>query len=117
MTQNNFLIRTYGKSEFALLMFPTIDDPKVAQAKLLRWIKKDRQFHQSLVGMGLSSHDKDYSPEQVRKLLPLLSSCVPLVASEQSSSEEGLGVVCARLCRLLPSGRKNKGQCNICGQL
>ena len=40
MTQNSFLIRTYGKSEFALLMFPTIDDPKVAQAKLLRWIKK-----------------------------------------------------------------------------
>ena len=33
MSQNNFLIRTYGKSEFALLMFPTIDDPKVAQAK------------------------------------------------------------------------------------
>jgi len=42
MTHTNFAIRTYGKSEFALLMFPTIDDPKVAQAKLLRWIKKDR---------------------------------------------------------------------------
>ena len=50
MTQNKFTIRTYGKAEFALLMFPTIDDPKVAQAKLLRWIKKDKQFHQSLVG-------------------------------------------------------------------
>ncbi len=69
MTQNNFLIRTYGKSEFALLMFPTIDDPKVAQAKLLRWIKKDRQFHQSLVGMCLSSHDKDYSQDQVRAMV------------------------------------------------
>ena len=65
MTQNKFTIRTYGKSEFALLMFPTIDDPKVAQAKLLRWIKKDKQFHQSLVGMG----DKDYSPEQVRAMV------------------------------------------------
>ena len=31
MTHTNFAIRTYGKSEFALLMFPTIDDPKVAQ--------------------------------------------------------------------------------------
>ena len=69
MTQNKFTIRTYGKSEFALLMFPTIDDPKVAQAKLLRWIKKDAKFHQSLVGMGLSSHDKDYSPEQVRAMV------------------------------------------------
>ena len=66
---NNFAIRTYGKSGFALLMFRTIDDPMVAQAKLLRWIKKDRQFHQSLVGMGLSSHDKDYSPDQVRAMV------------------------------------------------
>ena len=33
MTQNKFTIRTYGKSEFALLMFPTIDDPKVAQRR------------------------------------------------------------------------------------
>ena len=31
MTHTNFAIRTYGKSEFALLMFPTIDDPKVAE--------------------------------------------------------------------------------------
>ena len=30
MTHTIFAIRTYGKSEFALLMFPTIDDPKVA---------------------------------------------------------------------------------------
>ena len=31
MTHTNFAIRTYDKSEFALLMFPTIDDPKVAE--------------------------------------------------------------------------------------
>ena len=69
MTQNKFAIRTYGKSEFALLMFPTIDDPKIAQAKLLRWIKKDRKFHQQLLGMGFSPYDNDYSPEQVRVLV------------------------------------------------
>ncbi len=45
MTQNKFAIRTYGKSEFALMMFPSIKDPKMAQAKLLRWIKKDGEFH------------------------------------------------------------------------
>ena len=69
MTQNKFVIRTYGKSEFALLMFPTIADPKVAQAKLLRWIKKDRQFHQQLLALGLSAFDNDYSPEQVRAMV------------------------------------------------
>ncbi len=69
MTQNKFVIRTYGKSEFALLMFPTIYDPKVAQAKMLRWIKKDPKFHKQMLGMGLSSHDKDYSPEQVKAMV------------------------------------------------
>ena len=40
MTHTNFAIRTYGKSEFALLMFPTIDDPKVAEGfrgRGVRW--------------------------------------------------------------------------------
>ena len=69
MTQNKFAIRTYGKSEFALLMFPTIDDPKIAQAKLLRWIKKDRKFHQQLLDLGSSPYDNDYSPEQVRVMV------------------------------------------------
>ena len=69
MTQNKFAIRTYGKSEFALLMFPTIDDPKIAQAKLLRWIKKDWKFHQQLLDLGFSPYDNDYSPEQVRVMV------------------------------------------------
>ena len=52
-----------------MLMFPTIDDPKVAQAKLLRWIKKDRTFHQQLLALGLSAFDNDYSPEQVKAMV------------------------------------------------
>ena len=36
-----FVIRSYGKSEFAWLMFPKMKDPKAAQDKLLRWIKKE----------------------------------------------------------------------------
>ena len=50
-------------------MFPTIDDPKVVQAKLLRWIKKDRKFHQQLLGLGLSPFNNDYSPEQARAMV------------------------------------------------
>ena len=65
---NSKIICTFVVKYFTLNIL-TIDDPKVAQAKLLRWIKKDKQFHQSLVGMGLSSHDKDYSPEQVRAMV------------------------------------------------
>lgn len=36
MSKSKFAIQTYGKSEFAMLLFPDIDNPKVAQAKLLR---------------------------------------------------------------------------------
>ena len=41
----------------------------MAQAKLLRWIKKDPKFHQQLLGLGLSPFDNDYSPEQVRAMI------------------------------------------------
>ena len=41
MTKEKFMIRTYGKSEYAMMLFPHIDDPKQAQDKLLRWIKRD----------------------------------------------------------------------------
>ena len=36
MSKSKFAIQTYGKSEFAMLLFLDIDNPKVAQAKLLR---------------------------------------------------------------------------------
>jgi hypothetical protein len=29
MTSNKFIIRTYGKSEYAMMLFPNIDDPKL----------------------------------------------------------------------------------------
>ena len=35
MTSNKFIIRTYGKSEYAMMLFPQIDDPKQAQDMLL----------------------------------------------------------------------------------
>ena len=69
MTQNKFAIRTYGKSEFALLMFPTIDDPKIAQAKLLRWIKKDPRFHKRILRLANTKDDNDYSKEQIRLMV------------------------------------------------
>ena len=43
-----FSIKTYGKSEFAMMMFPDISDPKIAQNKLRRWIKLDPEFHQQI---------------------------------------------------------------------
>ena len=31
MTKEKFMIRAYGKSEYAMMLFPHIDDPKLAQ--------------------------------------------------------------------------------------
>ncbi len=66
---NKFKIKTYGKSEFAMLMFPDIDDPRCAQNKLLRWIKHDPQFHNQLASLSPSVGSNDYSPEQIRLMV------------------------------------------------
>ena len=53
MPHTNFAIRTYGKSEFALLMFPTIDDPKVAEGfrgrggTVVRWYENSLRAEDS----------------------------------------------------------------------
>ncbi len=64
-----FKIQTYGKSEFAMLMFPDITNPRQAQNKLLRWIKHDPQFHRQLVSLSPSSNSNAYSPDQIRLMI------------------------------------------------
>ena len=64
-----FKIKAYGKSEFAYMMFPMMNDPKTAQDKLLRWIKKDRRFHRRLLRLASSRDDNIYSAEQIRLLV------------------------------------------------
>ena len=66
---NMFKIKSYGKSELALLMFPKMSNPNAAQDKLLRWIKKDPRFHRRLVGLGSTKNDNDYNPLQVRLII------------------------------------------------
>ena len=64
-----FSIKTYGKSEFAMMMFPDISDPKIAQNKLRRWIKLDPEFHQQIQHLARSVNDNDYSPAQIRLMI------------------------------------------------
>ena len=64
-----FQIQTYGKSEFAMMMFPKISDPKIAQNKLLRWIKLDAEFHKQILSLARSVGQNDYSPEQIRLMI------------------------------------------------
>ena len=64
-----FSIKTYGKSEFAMMMFPDISDPKIAQNKLRRWIKLDPEFHKQIRGLARTVNDNDYSPAQIRLMI------------------------------------------------
>lgn len=66
---SKFVIQTYGKSEFAMLMFPNITDPRVAQNKLLRWIKLDPEFHQKIQALSTSVGRNDYSADQIRLMV------------------------------------------------
>ena len=61
---SKFAIQTYGKSEFAMLMFPDIDNPKVAQNKLL-----DPEFHQKLKALSSSVGRNDYSADQIKLMI------------------------------------------------
>ena len=64
-----FRIKMYGKSEFAWLMFPKMRDPRSAQDKLLRWIKKDLRFHKRLLRLAVSKDDNVYSKAQIQLLV------------------------------------------------
>ena len=69
MSNNSFEIRTYGKSEFAMLMFPTVKDPRQAQNRLLRWIKRDAELYEQIRRLARSAGDNDYSPAQIRLMV------------------------------------------------
>ena len=69
MSSNTFEIRTYGKSEFAMLMFPNARDPQQAQDRLLRWIKRDAALHEQIRRLARSAADNDYCPAQVRLMI------------------------------------------------
>jgi len=69
MSKSKFAIQTYGKSVFAMMLFPDIDSPKVAQAKLLRWIKRDPQLYERILSLSSSANDNDYGPEQIRLII------------------------------------------------
>ena len=66
---SKFQIQTYGKSEFAMLMFPNITNPRVAQNKLLRWIKLDPEFHRKILDLSTSVGQNDYSADQIRLMV------------------------------------------------
>ena len=64
-----FILKAYGKSEFAWMMFPKMKDPKAAQDKLLRWIKKDPRFHKRLLRLATTKDDNIDTKQQIKLMV------------------------------------------------
>lgn len=64
-----FILKAYGKSEFAWMMFTKMKDPKAAQDKLLRWIKKDPRFHKRLLRLATTKDDNSYTKQQIKLMV------------------------------------------------
>ena len=62
-------MKSYGKSEFAWMMFPKMKNPRAAQDKLLRWIKKEPRFHKRLLRLANTKDDNEYSKDQIALLV------------------------------------------------
>ena len=65
------IIKSYPKSELALLYFPD-SDPHVALNRLNSWIKRCRPLVDALSGCYQSRHAKFYTPKAVRLIVEYL---------------------------------------------
>ena len=65
------IIKSYPKSELALLYFPD-SDPHVALNRLNSWIKRCKPLVDALAGCYQSRHAKFYSPKAVRLIVEYL---------------------------------------------
>ena len=69
--EDEFVCRTYGKSELAQLYCPDIE-PKTAVAKLNQWIALKPGLKEALAKTGLQHCAKQYTPAQVRLIVDAL---------------------------------------------
>lgn len=70
---DQFVVRSYGKSELALLYNPHIT-PKAACKKLNFWISLQPELVVNLCKSGLSLLSKSYTPAQVRLIVEALGA-------------------------------------------
>ena len=68
----NFKIKTYGKSELALLYFPNCQTTEGALRCLNFWIKGNRQLLKELKDCGMPRTSKNYTPREVAVIVSYL---------------------------------------------
>jgi len=58
-------IKSYGKSELAMLYFPNAETKKGALSNLSNWIKGNRKLRQALSQCGMPVRSKFFTPKEV----------------------------------------------------
>ena len=66
---SEFPVRSYGKSELALLYFPHTDNPKVAVNHLMAWIRRCTPLMDDLTASGYKRSDKFFSSRHVKMIV------------------------------------------------
>ena len=70
--KDEFKVRTYGRTELALLYSPELN-PESAFRRLKRWIIRSPQLSEQLVHQGkLCSSSRTFTPAQVRLIVEML---------------------------------------------
>ena len=75
MTQKDdtsFPLRTYGKSELALLYFPTAQSAHTAVNHLMSWIRRYKGLLQTLEAMDYRKSAKCFTPKEVADIVRCL---------------------------------------------
>ena len=71
MNQKEFFVRSYPKSELAMLYFPDAT-PHVALNRLNAWIRRCEELSDALAGYHQSTHAKFFSAQAVRFIVKYL---------------------------------------------
>ena len=67
-----FEIRSYGKSELAMLYFPNAMTAEGALSNLRFWIRKCRDLDEALKACGMARQAKSYTPKEVALIVEYL---------------------------------------------
>jgi hypothetical protein len=74
MTKEKFEIRTYGKSELAMLYFPHALTPNGALSNLNFWIRRNRRLTEALQQCGMPLKAKSFTPREVALIVQYLGT-------------------------------------------
>ena len=71
---SNFTIRAYGKSELAMLYFPTTGNPHTAVNHLMSWVNRCTELKEALKRGGYTKTAKYFTPKEVALITEYLGS-------------------------------------------